>query len=56
MQYYDKLISTLTPEQKELLDKYEEMQDKATSLSEKNSFTYGFKLGVKIIIESLEKT
>ena len=56
MQYYDKLSSTLTTEQKDLLSKYEEMQDKAISLSEKNSFTCGFKLGVRIIIESMEKT
>ena len=55
MQCHDELFSTLTPEQKTLLEKYEYAQDRATALCEQKSFASGFKLGVNIIIESIEK-
>ena len=49
---YDKLIDTLTQQQKELLEKYDNAIDELQSIEEQAAFQYGFSLGVNLIIEA----
>lgn len=47
------LVATLTPEQKELLEKYEGSADEISGFCERDSFIYGFRLGMRLAIEAL---
>ena len=47
------LAATLTPEQKELLEKYEGSADEISGFCERDSFIYGFRLGNRLAIEAL---
>ena len=49
---YDNLTDTLSKEQKELLEKYENSVDEMHSVSEQAAFQYGFSLGVRLMVES----
>ena len=49
----EKLRATLTQEQKEMFEKYEDCINEMTSLCEKEIFVYGFRLGAKIATEVL---
>ncbi len=49
---YDKLTDTLSEEQKELLEKYDDAVDEMHSISEQTAFQYGFSLGVRLMTES----
>ena len=49
----DKLSDTLTEQQIELLEKYDEAVNEMHSLAEQAAFQCGFSLGIKIIIESI---
>ena len=46
----DKLTDTLTEQQKETLEKYDDTVNEMHSLSEQASFQYGFSLGVRLIL------
>ena len=48
----DKPAETLTDKQLETLDKYDEAMNEMHSLAEVEAFSYGFRLGVKLIIEA----
>ena len=43
----------LTDEQKELLEKYEGSADEISGFCERDSFIYGFRLGMRLAIEAL---
>ena len=47
----DKLSETLTDKQQETLEKYDETMNEMHSLAEVEAFSYGFRLGVRIMIE-----
>lgn len=47
------LVATLNDEQKELLGKYEGSADEISGFCERDSFIYGFRLGMRLAIEAL---
>lgn len=47
----EKLISTLSDEQKETFEKYKDCNCEISEISERDDFISGFQLGAKIIIE-----
>lgn len=49
----DKLTATFTDQQKELLEKYDDVINEMHSLAEVESFTCGFSLGVRLMMESV---
>ncbi|MBP5781544.1 MAG: hypothetical protein J6X34_09985 [Clostridia bacterium] len=52
----DELSETLTDKQLETLEKYDEAMNEMHSVAEVEAFSYGFRLGVKMMIEALIKT
>ena len=48
----EELSGALTDNQKETLEKYEETTNEMYSLSERDAFSYGFRLGVRLMVES----
>ena len=50
---YDKLLTCLSPEEKQIFDNYNELNMKLLSMSEEESFINGFRLGAKIILDVL---
>ena len=49
----EKLTANLSDEQKETFEKYKDCNREISETCERQSFITGFKLGVKIIIESI---
>jgi len=49
----EKLTATLSDEQKETFEKYKDCSREISEICERQSFIIGFKLGAKIIIESM---
>ncbi len=52
--YRDEVVDTLSDTQKELLVKYDDVVTAMHTEFEKDAFVYGFKLGYRIIWETLE--
>ena len=52
----DELSETLTEKQLETLEKYDEAMNEMHSLAEVEAFSYGFRIGVRLMIEALIKT
>lgn len=52
----DELSETLTDKQLQTLEKYDEAMNEMHSVAEVEAFSYGFRLGVKMMIEALIKT
>lgn len=48
----DKLVPTLSKEQKVIFEKYKDCISEMTSIAEKEAFIQGIKLGIKITAES----
>ena len=48
----DELAETLTDRQLGTLEKYDEAMNEMHSLAEVEAFTYGFRLGVRLMIEA----
>lgn len=48
-----KLLDRLTEEEKAMFEKYEDVAQELYSLNAKQAFEYGFKLGTRIVIESI---
>jgi hypothetical protein len=46
------LDGTLTEKQKETLEKFEDCMNEMHSITERDAFSYGFRLGVQLIAES----
>lgn len=49
----EKLIATLSDEQKEIFEKFKDCNREISEISERQSFITGFKIGAKIVIESI---
>ena len=49
----DKLTDTLTEQQKEMLEKYDDTVNEMHSLAEQVAFQYGFSLGIRLMMESI---
>lgn len=47
----EKLIATLSDEQKETFEKYKDCNREISEICERNAFLNGFRLGTRIIIE-----
>lgn len=52
-EYYDLLKETLTEEQKELFEKYNDCYAKLSGISECDNFIYGYTLGMRITYEAV---
>ena len=48
----EKLDGTLTDKQKETLEKFEDCMNEMHSITERDTFSYGFRLGVQLMIEA----
>ena len=48
----DELAKTLTDKQLETLEKYDEAMNEMHSLAEVEAFSYGFRMGVQLMIEA----
>ena len=48
----EELDGTLTDKQKETLEKFEECMNEMHSITERDAFSYGFRLGVQLMVES----
>ena len=51
--HHDDLLKTLNEEQKETFEKFDDCWSEYMSLAEKAIFTYAFKLGARLINETL---
>ena len=51
--HHDDLLKTMTDEQKEIYEKFDECWSEYMSLAEAAIFEYAFKLGMQIAIETL---
>ena len=51
--HHDDLLKTMTDEQKEIFEKFDDCWSEYTSYAEEAIFTYAFKLGMQIAIEAL---
>lgn len=51
----EKLTATLTEEQKETFEKYKDCNREIYEICEKDAFLNGFRLGARIIIESVNE-
>ena len=47
----DELGETLTDKQKETLEKFEDCMNEMHSVTERDAFSYGFRLGVQLMAE-----
>ena len=48
----EELDSTLTDKQKETLEKFEDCMNEMHSITERDAFSYGFRLGAQLMVES----
>ena len=48
----EELDSTLTDKQKETLEKFEDCMNEMHSITERDAFSYGFRLGVRLMAEA----
>ena len=51
--HHDNLLKTMTDEQKEVFEKFDDCWSEYMSLAEASIFEYAFKLGMQIAIEAL---
>ena len=51
--HHDNLLKTMTDEQKETFEKFDDCWSEYASYAEEAIFTYAFKLGMQIAIETL---
>ena len=51
--HHEDLLKTMTEEQKEIFEKFEDCWSEYSSLSDADLFEYAFKLGMRIAIETL---
>ena len=53
--HHDDLLKTMTDEQKEIFEKFDECWSEYISLAEKAIFEYAFKLGGRLMLETLSE-
>ena len=51
--HHDDLLKTMTDEQKEIFEKFDDCWGEYVGLTEKSVFVYAFKLGARIVYEIL---
>ena len=51
--HHDDLLKTMTDEQKEIFEKFDDCWSEYASSAEESIFTYAFKLGIQIAIASI---
>ena len=51
--HHDDLLKTMTDEQKEIFEKFDDCWDEYVSLADAAIFEYAFKLGSRLIYEAL---
>ena len=52
--HYEDLHATLTEEQKEMLEKYDDCSTELAGIREREIFVYAFRLGARIAIETMQ--
>ena len=52
--HHDNLLSTLNEQQKEILEKFDDCCNELIDINEREIFSYAFKLGAKLMLESLK--
>ena len=52
----EELDGSLTEKQKETLEKFEDCMNEMHSVTERDAFSYGFRLGVRLMAESFLQT
>ena len=52
---HDDLLKTMTDEQKEILEKFDDCYNELTDINERELFTYAFKLGARIMLAILSE-
>ena len=52
----EELDGTLTDKQKEILEKFEENMNEMHGITERDAFSYGFRLGVQLMAEAFLQT
>ena len=50
--YHDDLLKTMTDEQKEIFEKFDDCWSEYASYAEEAIFTYAFKLGAQLMLET----
>ena len=53
--HHDNLMETLTDEQKDIFERFDDCWGEYASLAEKSIFVYAFKLGMRLTIEVLNE-
>ena len=53
--HHDDLLETMTDEQKEIFEKFDDCWSEYTSYAEEAIFTYAFNLGMQIAIQTLNE-
>ena len=51
----EELVRSLTDKQKETLEKHEETTNEMYSVSERDAFSYGFRVGVRLMSEAFRQ-
>lgn len=51
--HHDSLYKTLSDEQKEILEKFDDCYGELTDINERDIFVYAFKLGMRVAVEAL---
>ena len=51
--HHDDLLKTMTDEQKEIFEKFEDCRGEYATYAEEAIFEYAFKLGAKLVYEAL---
>ena len=51
--HHDNLMTTMTDEQKDIFERFDDCWSEYASLAEKSIFVYAFKLGMRLAIEVL---
>lgn len=53
--HHENLLKTMTDEQKEIFEKFDDCWSEYASLSEAAIFEYAFKLGARLMLETLQE-
>ena len=48
--HHDNLLSTLSDQQKEILEKFDDCYNELTDINEREIFSYAFKLGARLVL------
>ena len=54
--HHETLLKTMTDEQKEIFEKFDDCWSEYTNLAESAVFEYAFKLGVRLALETLQQS